>query len=285
MLRFSNIILGVGVAISLAIAPATVMAQDADDYAAEIEAASDLGARIYAYDQAAWHATDSFFEDIEDADDLDRSELRGFLVFPGAEDGVLDTVFFGEFDGELKEAARYGVRGSDVVSGGVIAAEDRPALSQEAIRMAEARIVAASNMRELEYGICANSSANTVVFPPDLDGNITVFILTPPSSNFAYPLGGHYRFTVNAEGELAGSRRYLNSCLAMQFGDPNSDRRPVAAMASHILDPYPTEIHFFVSHYLPIDLFVSTVHNELLWKIGAGNLIEGGDLSEMGLGQ
>ena len=41
---------------------------------------------------------------------------------------------------------------------------------------------------------------------------------------------------------------------------------------SHLLDEYPTEIHFFVSHNIPLELMVGTLNSDTMWKLQDGEL-------------
>lgn len=259
------------------LAPATLQAQEIPKdapHGAEVAAAAATGARLYAFDQAAWHGTDKFVADMEVHGSFDTSWLRGFMVLDG-KDGRLDAVFYGEDDGEWLIAARYAVEGSTVLSGGLLEGDARLPLSEDGIRMAQARDTAFQNMRENDYRMCADANPNTVVFPPDADGEIAVYVLTPFVDNDGYPLGGHYRFTIGADDAVRDSRRFLNSCfnvpIGSQQGAPEGSS-PVGVFVTHLLDEYPTEVHFFASYYVPLTLMVGTVENEVMWSIEDGEL-------------
>lgn len=240
----------------------------------EVAAAASAGDMLYAYDQAAWHGTDRFQEDLEAHGDYDISWLRGFLVFPGKE-GQLQAIFYGEEDGEMLVGARYSLEGSNVIDGGLFEEDERIPLAPDAIRMAQARDAAFAAMVDEQYGLCARSNPNTVVFPPDANGEITVYVLTPQIDNGSYPLGGHYRFTIGTDGAVRASRRFLNSCFSVpiggQAGAPDGSRA-LGMFITHLLDEYPTEVHFFASRYVPVSLFVGTMENDLMWSISNGVL-------------
>jgi hypothetical protein len=242
----------------------------------EMREASRRGLEMYLYDQAAWHATDRM---VEDWGNRSTGELRGYIVVPG-EGGHLDAVFYGVGDDGLVEFARYEVEGSSVVGGGLIDAEDRPALSQLAMRMVEARNASFVEASKQEYRLCNDQQPNTLVLPPDDQGVISAYLLTAPVSNDAYPIGGHYRIDVDAEGEVVGSRRFLNSCFLAEFGSNSaSGIEAVAMVISHFLDPQPTEIHVFASYYMPISMMVMTTENSMIWSIENGAV---GAISEVG---
>lgn len=241
-----------------------------------MKAAATRGREMYLYDQAAWHATDRFREQF----DFDEAAfMRGYIVLP-RDDGRLDALFYGEIDGTLVEVARYSVSEDRVVEGGLLPENARPPLSELAARMAAARQTAADQMRGRDYSLCAAAGANSIVLPPNADGTITVYILTPPTTNDTYPIGGHFRFEVGADGEVTGSRRFMNTCMKAPVsgaGAPAGSTLQVFGV-SHLLDPHPTEIHVFASFYMPVMLLVTTTENEQTWSVRQGSVGYVGDL-------
>lgn len=246
-----------------------------------MKAAATRGRDLYRYDQAAWHATDRLLEEF---DPRTESFMRGYIVLP-RDDERLDAVFFGEIEGQLVEVARYTVAGSEVVGGGLLPERERPALSEVAVRMSNARQAAFEELRAREFGLCANSAPNTVVLPPAEDGTITVYVLTPPTQNGSYPMGGHYRVQVGADGKVRDSRRFMNTCFMAAYDDPElwpaqSQGRPEALVLTHLLDPQPTEIHVFASFYVPVMLMIATTENRQMWSIRQGSVGYVGPLEE-----
>jgi hypothetical protein len=245
----------------------------------EMKAAIVRGREMYFYDQAAWHATDRM---LEDWGERPTTDLRGYIVLPGEGDG-LDAVFFGEQEGKTVEFARYRVEGSKVVGGGPADEDARPELSPLGRRMVAARGIALDEARQQEFGFCNRERPNTLILPPDADDIVSVYFLTAPVSNDAYPVGGHFRIDVDAAGKVTNSRRFLNTCFVAEYGKAagGDDGRPVALVLSHLLDPQPTEIHVFASYYIPVDLMVVTTENELLWSVARGNIGFAGSLDDI----
>jgi hypothetical protein len=237
-----------------------------------VKEASARGREMYLYDQAAWHATDRF---LEDWGSRATDWLRGYLVEPG-DDDRLTAVFFGEQDGKLVEAARYRVAGSDVIDGGPHDEVGRPELSSLGKRMIDARQAAFEEAAEQEFGLCSRSPPNTLILPPGDDGTISVYLLTAPTETDSYPIGGHYRLDIGADGEILASRRFLNTCFAANYGaardEEGNPMTPEMLVVTHLLDPHPTEIHSFASYYVPVTLMVVTTENRLLWSVRQGNI-------------
>jgi hypothetical protein len=199
--------------------------------------AEDRGALIYAYDQAAWHSTDVFMQDIGLSPD--RS-LRGYVVVPDP-DGRLRAIYYATSPRGLVAYRSYSV-GSDksVVR---LTQDNGSPLSGMALRMIAARDAALEYAGDNELGFCADARPNTVVLPPDANGHISVYIMTPQIETGYVPVGGHYRFDFNGENQLVSHRKFANSCLSIP---PPSEGGAVFVM-NHVLDEQPTEIHAFLS--------------------------------------
>lgn len=210
VLRFLTLIC----AASLACLPAVALAQSSsfDEKellaSAEVARAEQLGELIYEYDQVGWYGTDQLVEDLDV--EKEAGWLRGFLVEPD-DRGRLWFVAYGEIDGVLVEAARYRVKGGKIRGGGVQPADARPVLSELSQKLARARGAAVQEAIDKEYGACSASSFNHVTLPPDENGVIAVYLLTPPVKQDSYPLGGHFRIDVGADGKVLSSRRFMNS--------------------------------------------------------------------------
>lgn len=250
-------------------AAATATFAPAEEMQVAVRQAQDLGEQLYRYDQAAWHATDTFLEKFDRAK---QGMMRGYIVLPG-EGQSLDAVFYGERDGALVEVARYNVAGSKVTGGDFLPIEKQVPLSGLAIRMASARAAALAEAGERKVALCADESPNTIVLPPDAQDRVAVYLMTPPVANDRYPLGGHHRFYIDAASKVTDYRKFTNSCIDLQTKGPKRGDLPVMAYFTHLLDPQPTEIHFLATRFLPMPMTLMTVTNKLAWQIRSGSLI------------
>ncbi len=224
--------------------PATAQVDGSAPMQAAMEKAAELGHRMYLYDQAAWHGSDALAEDINMTAD---HGLRGYVV-EQLDNGNLSTLFYAEDEDGLYEFARYEVNGSKVVGGGKLPSEVRIALSPKLIRMASARQHAIDEAVRQEWGLCTPSQPNFIIFPPDADDLVTVYIISSTTDAAMVPFGGHYRVRLDREGMVVSSRAFTNSCLNMRLVDEDGNRS-VGIAVTHLLDPHPTEIHFFQSYY------------------------------------
>lgn len=255
-------------ALSLLIAVPAWAAPKPEELAAA-QAAEARGAEMYAYDQAAWHATDRFLEDLKKYQP-NQNGLRGYVVEADS-GGLLKTTFFAERDGKLFAFATYWVRGSVVERGGLVGPDAASELSLLALRMIDARNKAIDAVAKPDHGFCADAPPNSLVLPPRSDGSIPVYIMTPQTANGAYPAGGHYRFDFDARNQLIGERRFMKTCMDVNFRQ-RGDEKPEMFVVSHLLDPQPTEIHAFVSRYVPISLAIITATNSEIWSVEDGRI-------------
>jgi hypothetical protein len=224
--------------------------------------ASQRGALLYAYDQAAWHGTDDMLSKIADP----ANKLGGYIV-----DGPANAprlVFFDKAGSAAVYVATF--NGNHLVEGHVLGPGDDhilSALDQRMVRAlgaARAALVADGSARP-----CAAKPFNTVVLPPDSTaGPVSVYFLTPQTSTDVIPFGGHYEIDVDASGKAGSIRRFTNSCLNM----PTRPRLPNGAkleaiFVTHLLDPVPTEIHVFNSLVTGMPVMVGTASPEMVWPV------------------
>ncbi|WP_277967656.1 hypothetical protein [Sphingomonas echinoides] len=227
-----------------------------------LERASQRGALLYAYDQAAWHGTDDMLAKLTDP----SNTIGGYIVDGPATNPRL--IFFDKAGRKAVYVAAF--RANRLVEGRVLGAAENVALSELDRRMllalasARAAILTDSSVRA-----CSSKPFNTVVLPPDsVDGAISVYFLTPQTSGKAIPFGGHYEVDVDASGKAGSIRHFTNSCLDMPT-QPQlpSGAKPEVMFITHSLDPVPTEIHVFNSLVLGKRVLVGIPSTNTIWPI------------------
>jgi hypothetical protein len=204
--------------------------------------------------------------------------LRGYIVEPG-DGGRLIVVFYGVLDQTPEAFARYVMSGSDVVSGGIVPPDGERGLSPLALRMIEARAKAVERIKTDGHGLCTPSPANTLILPADGARPMSVYILSSTSRNDHYPAGGHYRFDFDQNNQLIFERAFMKSCIDINT-EPKQGERAGYFVISHLLDETPTEIHAFVSHYVPIPMLVVTTRNKHSWIVANGTIQTSGSASK-----
>jgi hypothetical protein len=252
----------------LAVMAAVLPMESASAKVTEAEVADNAeamatGKLLYAYDQAAWHSTDALMTLINPAD---YPDLRGWIVEPH-DDNMLLVTYFGQRDGPRYAVVRYVMRGSTVVKGGLVPAEADASLSSLANRLADARDAATERFSNERLGLCTEGAPNSVILPPDKDGRVRVYIMSSSTTAGVFPLGGHYRFTVGPDGQVESWRPFLKSCMTVDTRPSGEMKEKTAFLVSHLLDPQPTEIHYFVRYNLPLDLGVIMPDGDV-WMLG-----------------
>lgn len=222
--------------------------------------AMELGKRLYQYDQAAWHSTDAMVAALEGR----TTTVAGWVVEePG--DGSLLVTYYGDGESERPVVARYVMRDGKVVSGGLGTADDR--LSAAAYRMIAARSAAMARAVDEKLGLCTKGNLNHIILPPRNDGTISVYLMSSAVEHGVFPLGGHYRFDIDAAGKVASWRPFLKSCMMIDSRLEGEMAKKTAFYVSHLLDPQPTEIHYFVRYNVPVDMAI-IMPDEDVWLLG-----------------
>ncbi|MEO6389005.1 MAG: hypothetical protein ABIT16_03650 [Croceibacterium sp.] len=238
--------------------------------------ASRAASQMIAYDQAAWHATDQF---LADAGSDTQSEIAarfpgaaGFVVIPTETQGQLEVLFVANRAEGPVAVASYIAEGSTILSGAIFAPGSERPLSPLAKRMFDAHNALLAAAAENSAGLCAPGTPNTLVLPPDESGVIHAYLLTPQTDPNSYPLGGHYRATIQPDGTVSEFRALYQDCLPITWDPEASDLPMQSFIATHSLDPQPNEIHGFVSYYVPFPMGIVT--GDSIWIVIGGEIGE-----------
>ena len=178
-------------------------------------------------------------------------------------------------DGEAEAAAPRAVYRATVLGGRVTSREiflgaDRPALNPIQSRMAAAR--AATENAELRA--CTDQPFNVFVVPPASAGApVDVYRLSAPAQRGRFPLGGHYRSTVAADGAVE-SRGFTNACVDLEALATPEGQQPRPIGVTHLLDPLPTEIHLLLAQTIGRPLLVVTGEPQRVWLVTGDRIAE-----------
>lgn len=268
-----KVIYGLGIVLTACWFAQPVSAQGIDEAETEAVRQAESRARdMWFYDQAAWHGTDAMLADygVEDLPSLleKMPDLVGYIATPTDGETVIDLVFVAREGDALKVAARYPMANGELREGRqLFEAGKRPNLTGVALRMFKARDAMMARAIEEKISLCSESTPNTLVLPPDDAGDIEVYMMTSTLDASRYPIGGHYRYEIDKAGNVAGSRSFTKTCIDAVASDGAE-----MFVVSHLLDPTPTEIHFFASMHLPIALGV--LAGDKLYVLSRGKVVE-----------
>lgn len=252
-------------AIALTLASAAAGQEITADEARANRLAIDRGELLYAYDRAAWLATDALTAEVRarGISDTLMSVGAGYVI---EGDRSEQTVTF--YDRKtpprtLFQAKAVG-RDGKLVSSGLTVFEQILTPAQQ--RLAQMRGALLQQAAKERISLCAQANPNFTVLPPiGASRNWLGYVMTPQTAVNAWPVGGHYRH-VFTDGVPGQSKPTAKSCLSVgpQPGDKSS---PAAMVVSHILDDTPTEIHVFTALASRRPVYVLMARTRKLWSV------------------
>lgn len=202
-----------------------------------LETIESLGRAIQRQDAAAWVASDALMAKVRNPA---SQHLLGWIVVSL---GEAQRVRFLRDAGNGLEAG-YDV---DVAPNGKtsLSEPDDRRLTDVEKAMWAARSTALAG---LAGEATCRPGYNTVVLKDPEQAGWLVWALAPMPSANVFPVGGHYRFSISADGTRILRRDALSaSCMTMDpkaAGSPG--RQPAAFGVSHIVSPTPVETHVLV---------------------------------------
>ncbi len=222
--------------------------------------AEATGRLLYRHDQAAARATDAVMELEAFRQDSKQGRLGGWIS-EARGDGIVVSFL----SSEAIPRARYRVEvsGDGRVNGEVQALPEPATLTDRERAAAQARSTAAAATFE-----ACSRSYNSVVLPAPRapEGGWTVYLLPGTTQHGIVPIGGSYRFDLDASGtRLLRQRGFTRSCIVL-----DNPREAEALMVTHLLDPAPTEVHVFWSLWADKPLYVGTSAGT--WSIEQGHV-------------
>lgn len=231
-----------------------------------IARSSSLGAQLHMFDRAAWVSSDALTAAVP----RDRLAGIGGYVVERLDPDILRVTYY-----RGKAATAEGFFVADVRAGKVVKTQllaAPVALTSAQSQLARARELAAETARSRGYTPCSRQPFNTVVLPPREDGSIAVYLLSPQRDAGTFPMGGHYRVLVSADGRVVTSRPFSVGCLDMSLPKLPAGATPIGVVVNSVLDPVPTEIHVFASYSLRMPVFVAT-RDKRLWKVTGSTIV------------
>lgn len=247
----------------LAIAFGNATAQETDDpplptpeaLKSAIAAAEATGRQLQRLDRAAWVATDTLQADSKAR--KVRKAVRGWIT--ERVDVGTRVSFFGDSE---PPANLYDVV---VESSGRVSSAATPADS--AFDEGRLALVRARQLAMQRPFLACARSYNSVAF--SVGDAIHVYLMPGRTRDDVHPAGGHHLFVFDADGRtLRSERAFTRSCLDLGGRSPSGNM--AALLATHLLDPQPTEVHVFISLNAGMPLYVATTQNGHLWKVDKG---------------
>jgi hypothetical protein len=216
-----------------------------------------LARQMYAQDGLAWKATDTLFAHRTEKD-LQSDGVNGWIT--GKRDGR-DVVRFIRIRDRDPEAI-YDVVFSEAEPPS-FSEPTPPTLTPEEIAQYKARRLALDNIERR----CSDRYNTVAIKDPESDGWL-VWALAASLDPNAILIGGHYRFTISADGKAIRSRDALSTtCLRFEKGSGSAGN-----LMSHVVSLTPVETHVFASLTYGKTFHVGT-NDGRAWRIDAGRIV------------
>lgn len=217
-----------------------------------------LGSAIYEQDRRAALATDIL---LAGTDEASRREIRGWVFRSDRPDAVIRFVRVraGTFE------AAYDVDDRDGALS-LVVPPDR-SLSAHELAQFKARNLALHNIARP-----CSDRYNAVILRDHGSDRWLVWMLAAHKVPNLIQIGGHYRFTISADGETIVSRDALSmSCFVMDKNQAPANARAEWLFMTHLVSNTPVETHVFLSllHRMP---FMIGTPDRMMWEVKDGHI-------------
>ena len=233
---------------------------------AELDQAVQRGRLLIAIARAGLISTHDMLSRVPDPA---AAGIAGWIAEP--QGNSVAVTYYAQGDDGPVAVYRGTVLGGRVTAREVFLTGTRPPLSPLQARMAAAREATDAG----EQRPCTDQPFNVFVVPPAAAGApIDVYRFTAPNQRGRFPLGGHFRSTVEADGTVSGARGFTNACIDLQVEDVPAGQQPRPIAVVHLLDPLPTEIHVFMALWTGRPLVVAADDPQRLWLVTGDRIAE-----------
>jgi len=239
------------------------MAQDglADDAPSpirqfDIATVEKLGQDMYAQDQEAWKASDVLTAQYS-ADQRKAEKLHGWIVDARGNFAVVRFV-------------RDGANGPEIFCNVTFAQDFAPnctepqdrTLDPEELAQYDARTLALKNVDHP----CSDTYNTVALRDPQGDGWLVWAMAATKTDSDLIIIGGHYRFTISADGKTIREKDALSkSCLQFHRDKgPNGEKADI--IFTHVVSPVPIETEVFASLSYKVPFRIGTLDGKA-WKI------------------
>jgi len=206
---------------------------------AELNRVSQRGLQLIAITRAGIIATQDLLSRVPNPA---SAGIDGWVA--ETEGASMTVTFFDNADDGPRVVYRATVQGPRVVSRDTFLGTHRPAMPRALARLATARAA----VEALNHTACSPQGFNYLVLPPAAPGGpIHVYEVSAPTQRGRYPAGGHFRTSVNGNGDVGESHAFASGCSDITVTEPPAGQQPPPVPIAAGPDPWPTEIHVLMS--------------------------------------
>jgi hypothetical protein len=215
-----------------------------------------LGRAMYAQDRLAWIATDVLFAQRTEQGAIDDG-VHGWITATLDGHDAVRFVRIGEHGPEALYDVTFANDGPPIFS----SPTDRALLPHERAQY-DARMLALENIPAR----CSDRYNTVALSDPESDGWL-VWALAATVEPDVLQIGGHYRFTISADGKVIRARDALSTtCLSIE-----DDGSAAGQFMSHVVSLTPVETHAFASLHYKRVLHVGT-RDGTAWRVAEGRI-------------
>ena len=196
--------------------------------------------------------------------------ISGWIAEPAGNSTIV-TFYAAGADGAAPKAVyRATVLGGRVTSREIFLGADRPALTPIQARMAAARSASEND----EMHACGSQPFNVLVVPPaTARASVDVYRISAPSQRGHFPLGGHYRSTVAADGTVE-THAFTEGCVDVSPPAVAAGAEPAPIAVTDLLDPMPTEVNMLLAQQVGRPLRVTAGDPHRIWMVTGDRIAE-----------
>jgi hypothetical protein len=209
-----------------------------------LDGVTERGRALYAYDQAAWHATDAFFELKPDTKDLTHyictKTSSGWLVTFPKWNETRDKLLVA-YEAMETEPGKYEARKVDPPT--------EASSDQTAKELALELALADFQRPQRPY--------NSAILPAP-NGNFYVYLYPGQTKDTVWPIGGDVRYTISPDGKQIVEKRQLHKTILDIEIKP--DVHPEGGYHVHVLSDVPedTDVLYVLTRKPSIPEYVGT---------------------------
>jgi hypothetical protein len=234
---------------------------------AELEQAVTRGRMLAAVDRAGYLSRRDMLARVPNPAE---AGIEGWIAQP---EGNAMTVTYFVKQGEGYAAIYKGqVLGGRVVSPQVYAAGNRPALTGAAARMAAAGEKAETLDQQKP---CNGPAFNNLVLPPEGNGPVLVYRMSPRMAPDRVPGGGYFRTAVGDDGSIVQASSLGGECRDLPLPAAAAGQRPPPLLVNARDAVLPNELHVFLALWTQRPVVVATGDEpSRLWGVNGRGIAE-----------
>jgi hypothetical protein len=237
------------------------LSQQAEEEHASFEAATQRGRLLGAIAHAGLIGTQDMLAHVSEPG---AAGISGWIAVP--EGNAVTVIFYAAGANGAPPASVYRVSivGGRVTGRQTFLTGNRPPLGPHEARMAAAR--AATDA--LDHHPCGGDDFNVFVVPPaGPDAPIDVYQLSPQTGRGHFPLGGHFKSTIAADGSVVASTSLAAACADLAVPETAAGQEAHPLPITDAADPLPTELHVFLSIWTNHPLVVAVGEPRRLFAV------------------